>query len=135
MRQINKIVIHCADTPAGMDIGAEEIRRWHTDPRPNGNGWSDIGYHWVIRRDGTVEPGRPEEDPGAHVAGHNADSIGVCVVGGKDGFNFTRRQMAALEAKVIDLTSQHPGAKVVGHTDLDPRKPCPNFDVIEWWQE
>ena len=49
------VVIHCADTPEDMDIGAEKIREWHTKER----GWDDIGYHWVIRRDGTLDPGRP----------------------------------------------------------------------------
>lgn len=129
MRGINKIVIHCADTPSNMDIGAAEIRIWHV----NDNGWSDIGYHWVIRRNGQVEEGRPEDQAGAHVRGHNSDSIGVCLVGGKGGFNFTRVQMAALEAKVIDLKAKYPDAEVLGHCDLDGSKTCPNFDVPQWW--
>lgn len=129
MRPIEAIVIHCADTPVGMDIGADTIREWHV----NGNGWRDIGYHYVIRRDGTVEKGRPVHEPGAHVAGHNARSIGICLVGGKPGANFTRWQWAALEALVMDLTRQYPGVTVTGHRDHDSRKTCPTFDVAAWW--
>lgn len=131
MRPIEKIVIHCADTPADMDIGAAEIRKWHVD----GNGWRDIGYHYVIRRDGKVELGRPVSEPGAHVSGHNSRSIGICLVGGKPRANFTRQQFAALEALVIDLTRKHPQAVVKGHTDLDPSKPCPMFDAAQWWNQ
>lgn len=129
MRPIERIVVHCADTPKGMDIGADEIRRWHVED----NGWRDIGYHWIVRRDGTVEAGRPEEEPGAHVAGHNSRTIGICLIGGKGGFNFTRQQLAALEAKVIDLAREYPQAQVCGHTDLDSSKPCPQFDAGAWW--
>ena len=73
------IVIHCADTYETMDIGAEDIRKWHVEER----GWSDIGYHKVIRRDGTVETGRDIDVSGAHAAGFNSVSIGVCLVGGR----------------------------------------------------
>ena len=65
------VVIHCADTPEDMDIGAEKIREWHTKER----GWDDIGYHWVIRRDGTLDPGRPLEMQGAHAVAVNGSSV------------------------------------------------------------
>ncbi|MBE0454843.1 MAG: N-acetylmuramoyl-L-alanine amidase [Roseovarius sp.] len=133
MRGITAIVIHCADTPAQMDIGAAEIRAWHTDPPPRGNGWRDIGYHWVIRRDGTVEQGRDESVAGAHVAGHNTHSIGICLVGGKHGADYTRKQWAALDALVQHITGRYPGAKVIGHRDLDQGKQCPQFDAAAWW--
>ena len=83
MRQIDHIIVHCSYTPPSMDIGAETIREWHTLPKPKGRGWSDIGYHWVIRRNGTVEAGRSEERAGAHAKGYNQDSIGICLIGGK----------------------------------------------------
>ena len=80
------IIVHCADTLATMDIGVEEIRRWHVEER----GWDDIGYANVIRRDGTIELGRDldgdgdvADEIGAHAAGFNAQSIGVCLVGGR----------------------------------------------------
>lgn len=137
MRPIDKIIIHCSDTPPAMDIGADEIRRWHTDPQPKGNGWSDIGYHYVIRRGGDVEPGRPELVSGAHTRGHNKSSIGVCVVGGrgKDGsaeVNFTHPQWAALYDLVERLTRKYPDAEVYGHNDFSS-KACPSFNAQEWW--
>lgn len=124
MRPINSFVVHCADTPASMDIGAAEITDWHTQ-----RGWSDIGYHFVIRRDGTVEEGREIERPGAHVRGHNSDTIGICLVGGKGGFNFTIAQIDALRILKIQLEQRFGSKPWVGHTDLDSGKTCPNFDV------
>ena len=129
MRAINQIVIHCSDTPPGMDIGVEEIRRWHVDE----NGWADIGYHHVIRRSGQIEPGRPVDKAGAHAAGHNATSIGICLVGGKHGSNFTRQQMRTLDDLVQSLTALYPDAAVCGHNDLTSAKSCPQFNVRAWW--
>lgn len=129
---INKIVIHCADTFADMDIGAKEIDQWHRQ-----RGWSQIGYHYVIRRSGEIEKGRPESTPGAHVAGHNTGSIGICLVGGKargreNPCNFTRQQWSALENLVRILTLEYPQVEVLGHTDLDAGKSCPTFNVKAW---
>lgn len=139
MRKITKIIIHCSATPPDMDIGAEEIRRWHTE----GNGWSDIGYHYVIRRDGTVEPGRPVAKQGAHCAARNGNvaSIGICMVGGvkRDGKrlvvedNFTRPQWLALRKLVRELQGEFPAIDtILGHRDLDPGKACPSFSVRDW---
>ena len=125
MRLIDTIVAHCADTPADMDIGVEAIRRWHVDERH----WDDVGYHYVIRRNGDIEPGRPLEVPGAHVKGHNAHSIGICLVGGKGGFNFTIAQVRAARILIRGLLIEFPHAAVCGHRDLDPNKTCPNFDA------
>jgi len=91
------IVIHCAATKPSMDVGVDTIRDWHV----NGNGWRDIGYHLVIRRDGSVEKGRDINDSGAHAAGYNSKSIGLCLVGGmaEDNSaenNFTAEQWTSL---------------------------------------
>lgn len=126
---IEKIVIHCADTPASMDIGVDEIQRWHLD-----RGWADIGYHYVIRRDGEIEIGRPESIQGAHVRGHNRNSLGICLVGGKGGFNFTARQMEALKELVARLRDKYSVAEIYGHRDLDSGKECPSFDVGEYFE-
>jgi len=140
MRNITKIVIHCAYTRPDMDVGAAEIRRWHVDPPPKGNGWADIGYHFVIRRDGTLEIGRPLARAGAHVTNHNANSIGICLVGGmrQDGrgaeSNYTQKQWDALEGLVKDLVQRFPNARVLGHSDLANRA-CPVFDVAAWWAD
>lgn len=129
MRAINKIIIHCSYTKPDMDIGVAEIRDWHV----NDNGWSDIGYHHVIRRDGTIEPGRDEARSGAHCKGHNHDSIGVCLVGGmsEDGkpeCNYTLRQWRALDELIYDIQTRYPSATVHGHNEFS-EKPCPVFNA------
>ena len=136
MRTINLLIVHCSATKPFMDIGAVEIRKWHTDPKPKGNGWRDIGYHFVIRRDGTVEDGRPIDQVGAHVAGHNSDSIGICLVGGVDdagvpAANFTPEQWKALEALLRVLRAKFPKSTIHGHNEY-AAKACPSFDVNEW---
>jgi len=140
MRDIDLIVIHCSATKPDMDIGADTIRVWHTDPKPAGRGWSDIGYHYVIRRNGDVERGRPVEKSGAHVKGHNSNSIGVCLVGGIDEAgkaesNFTEAQWKALSTLIAQLEGEYPEADVKGHRELDPGKACPSFDVQAWLDE
>lgn len=151
MRQINAIVVHGAWTKPGLDIGVETIRKWHTDPKEQGGrGWSDVGYHFVIRRDGTQELGRPIEKPGAHVAGHNEDSLGICLVGGREDetpdtaglpeeikqeilweFNYTREQISSLIVLVDSLRDLYGRrVKVLGHRDYPGVvKRCPGFDV------
>lgn len=134
MRSIDLIAIHCSATPPSMNIGAAEIRRWHVEER----GWSDIGYHRVITRDGVVEPGRPVEKAGAHIAGHNIRSIGICIIGGinqdgKPDCNFTAAQWACLERVVREFKTLYPDAVVDGHRTFDAGKACPTFDVPAWW--
>jgi len=124
------IVVHCSDTSPTMEgIDAAEIRRWHT-----AKGWTDIGYHYVIKRDGVREPGRPLHVWGAHVEGMNAVSVGICMVGGRHGeFDFNRKQLDMLDVTLLELTQEYPNAIVLGHRDLDARKTCPGFNVQEYW--
>jgi len=135
MRTIDTIIIHAAATPPSMDIGAKEIDRWHRDPPRL---WSRIGYHYVIRRNGLVEDGRPLSVPGAHAAGHNDHSIGICLVGGlseekrEPENNFTEEQFTALSILLEDLTDDFSELKIIGHRDVNPHKDCPCFDVAEW---
>lgn len=137
MRDIEQIVIHCSATRPTLDIGADEIRRWHTEER----GWTDIGYHFVCRRDGTIEEGRPLERPGAHVKGFNASSIGICWVGGmapsgQAEDNRTGDQSLALFKKIKELKRQFPEAEVLGHRDFpNVTKACPCFDVRDWYTD
>lgn len=134
MRPIKYIAVHYSATPAGMDIGRDDIDRWHKD-----RGWKMIGYHYVVRLDGTVESGRPLEMVGAHVKGYNAESIGICVVGepndtGNYGVTFTDRQWSALERLVTKLEKLYDGAVVLGHRDFEgATTQCPGFDVKSWW--
>lgn len=133
--QINMIVVHCSATPAHMDIGKDEINKWHT-----AQGWIGIGYHYVIRRDGSIDLGRPLARPGAHVEGHNKYSIGVCLVGGVDKGgptgkpedNFTPMQKATLLVLLYQLRNLFPDTRICGHRDLQPKKACPSFDVGRW---
>lgn len=129
MRRITEIIVHCAATKPSMDIGVREIDEWH-----RARGWMCIGYHYVIRRDGTVQKGRPEDMQGAHCSGHNKNSIGVCLVGGIDDAgqpddNFTLAQRSALQAVLEDLTSRCPEALIYPHRYFNKAKACPSFDV------
>jgi N-acetylmuramoyl-L-alanine amidase len=129
MREINKIIIHCADTPEGRDVKTEEIKRWHTEER----GWSDIGYHWVIELDGSVHQGRDESISGAHCRGHNADSIGICYVGGSDADGNpkdtrTEDQKRSMDKLINELLDRYSDAVVYGHRDFS-EKACPSFDA------
>jgi N-acetylmuramoyl-L-alanine amidase len=127
------IAIHCSATQPKQDIGAETIREWHL-----ANGWRDIGYNYVIRRNGALEYGREESEAGAHVEWYNSVALGICLVGGIDASgkpenNFTQEQFAALKALLIYLKQKYPTAKIQGHRDF-PRvaKACPSFDVKSW---
>ncbi len=135
MRNINLGVIHCADTPSTMDIGAKEIDEWH-----RAKGWSAIGYHFVIQRDGSIDKGRDLDNDndvfdeiGAHAKGYNRNSIGVCLVGGMGGFNFTSKQMDTLSVLIDDVNHMYPDIEWLGHCDLPGvDKKCPQFDVKAW---
>ena len=136
MRDITHLIVHCADTYARMDVDAEWIRRIRVDE----NGWSDNGYHFVIKRDGTLETGRPIDKAGAHAKGMNSKSIAVCLIGGRsddDGpeDNFTEAQRETLAQLVIDTKELYEGVEVIGHYDVpDSGKTCPNFNVEEFME-
>lgn len=129
------LVVHCAATKPSADIGAADIDRWHRK-----QGWACIGYHFVIRRDGTVEEGRELDVIGAHVSGHNENSVGICLAGGvseKDvnvaENNFTPAQFASLKKLLADLRAKYPKAVIQGHRDFPGvAKACPSFDAKGW---
>ena len=140
MRKIDEIIIHCTVTrPDWMDgrptsDKVAEVRRWHVED----NGWSDIGYHFLIDRDGTVVKGRPVEKAGAHTKGCNANSVGIALFGGHgasatDQFedHFTDWQAIALRALITNLEQGHPITKVSGHNQY-ANKGCPGFKVGDW---
>ncbi len=134
MRNINKIIIHCADTPEGRDDRAADIKRWHL-----ARGFNDIGYHYVIDLDGTIEPGRPIETAGAHCTGHNENSIGICYIGGADKERKpkdtrTDAQKASLLLLLKYLRAKYPEAKIYGHRDF-ANKACPCFDAREEYKD
>lgn len=133
MRPITALVVHCSATPAGKPFRAADIDRWHRE-----KGWDGIGYHFVIPLDGSVEPGRPLEEIGSHVQGHNRDTIGICLIGGVDSTGkpaatFNERQYDALELQLRGLRARFPAAKILGHRDFpNVKKACPSFDVRAW---
>lgn len=130
------VIVHCSDTPSTMDVDAAMIDQWHRE-----RGWTAIGYAFVIRRDGVIEKGRDldndgdaTDEIGAHAAGFNKRSIGICLVGGMPGFNFTKKQMNSLRFLIDQLLIDFPGSDVLGHRDLpDVTKECPCFDVAHWY--
>ena len=130
-RHINEIIIHCTDTEEGRDYTVDDVRRWHKE-----RGWSDVGYHYLIYRNGSVVAGRDVDLIGAHCSGHNSYSIGVCYVGGrgKDGKcrdTRTLQQRAAMSNLLIELRLRYPQAVIVGHSFWDHKKQCPCFDAAK----
>lgn len=129
MRKINEIIVHCAATPEGKNFKAADIDRWHRERK-----MKCIGYHYVVDLDGTVEPGRPESEIGAHCLGHNQYSIGVCYVGGLAADGKTPKdtrtavQKEALLALLKKLRAKYPKASIHGHRDF-AAKACPSFDA------
>ena len=133
MRSITLIIVHCSANKAGSALRMADIDRYHRSL-----GWKCCGYHYVIPTDGSIEIGRPEEMVGAHCVNHNKYSIGVCYIGGlaADGITpadtRTEAQKVALQKLLADLKLRYPKALVLGHYELDYRKPhCPGFDAAE----
>lgn len=142
MRTITEAIIHTTATrPNWMATRSvadkvQEIRRWHVD----GNGWSDIGYHYVIDRGGAIGTGRPLERVGAHVKGRNKQSIGIALVGGHGGSetdkfedHYTDAQEAALRGLIGELKSRFGDLAVTGHNQY-AAKACPCFYVPTWFE-
>ena len=138
-RTITELIVHCSATPEGVDYTVDDIRKWHKQ-----QGWSDIGYHYVVYRNGLIVDGRDVDLIGAHClkGGHNTHSIGICYVGGVDKDDVkkskdtrTHEQRAALKAILIDLKRLYPNAKIYGHRDFDKGKDCPSFDARTEYSE
>ena len=135
MRSIDKIILHCSANGPNSTIGAKEIREYHMRPvAQGGRGWSDIGYHYVIRRDGTLDVGRDIAKAGAHCTGLNAHSVGICLVGGvkADGKtpedNFLPEQFDTLAKLLRNMRLRFPNASIHGHNEF-AQKACPVFNV------
>ena len=120
------VVIHCSAVKPDQMSSVAQIDSWHRD-----RGFKfGVGYHYVIRRDGSIETGRPEWMVGAHCLNHNKYSIGVCYEGGLDARGQpadtrTAAQKATLRQLLTDLHRRYPRAVIVGHHDLNPQKECP----------
>jgi len=143
VRLISEIIVHCTATqPKWMDDHSTrdkvaEVRQWHMRDR----GWKDIGYHFLIDRDGTLALGRPVDQVGAHTQGHNTGTIGVSLFGGfgsaatdKFSDNFTPEQDKALRALIAKLCNTYKVTKVSGHNEY-ASKACPGFNVMKWFKK
>ena len=130
-RYINEIIVHCSATAEGKDFTIDDIKRWHL-----ARGFSDIGYHYIIYRDGSIHTGRDESVIGAHCKGHNSNSIGVCYIGGvaTDGKTpkdtRTEAQKISLLKLLSELKKKYPKAKVYPHYKF-AAKACPSFNAEE----
>ena len=140
MRSINLLVVHCSAVRPYETSSAAEIDERHKRRKTHGIPWKGIGYHFVVRRDGTIEKGRPVSEKGAHVVGHNKYSIGICYEGGKDNSGKdvdtrTPEQKKALRELLETLHGQFPRAVIVGHRDLAPDRKCPCFDAVTEYRD
>ena len=131
MRTITLVVLHCSAVRPDQTSSAAQIDTWH---RQRGFHLG-IGYHYVVRRNGQIELGRPEFLIGAHCVNHNAHSIGVCYEGGlnargQPADTRTPEQKSALWALLKDLHRRYPQALIVGHHDLNPHKACPCIENV-----
>ncbi len=130
-RYINEIIVHCSATAEGKDFTVADIKKWHL-----ARGFSDVGYHYVIYRDGSINKGRDESKIGAHCTGHNSYSIGVCYIGGcaADGKTpkdtRTDAQKKALLELLRELKKKYPKASIHSHRDY-ANKACPSFDATK----
>jgi len=130
MRKIDEIIVHCTATPEGRAVTVADVTRWH-----KARGFRTIGYHYLVYLDGSVHPGRPLAEAGAHCTGHNARSVGVCYVGGCDKNmrpkdTRTPAQRTALRKLVAELKLRFPDASIHGHREF-AAKACPSFDIVE----
>lgn len=129
MKEVLYIVVHCSSTRPEQNWTVDDIDRCH-----RAQGWAMVGYHWVIKQDGTIQQGREEKYAGSHVKHYNEHAIGVCYIGGKDAKGRTAdtrtpEQKAALWFLLKDLKESYPQAKIVGHRDFpNVYKDCPCLD-------
>lgn len=122
-KAIRYLVIHHS---ASHDVSAETIHQWHLN-----KGWSGIGYHYVVRQNGTIEKGRDEQYQGAHAVPVNSQSIGICCTGDFTKEKMSEAQKNALIKLLKELKSRYPLAAVTRHKDVD-KTACPgNIPFIE----
>ncbi len=124
------VVLHCSDTPDYPEgdpsfdrFGAEDVTRWHKE-----RGFRTIGYHYVVRRSGVVEKGRPENEVGAHCLSRNKGSLGVCYVGRAKP---TAAQLRAIQRLYYDFKERF-GIQAddwKGHYEFNPAKTCPGIPM------
>jgi N-acetylmuramoyl-L-alanine amidase len=134
MRSINEIIIHCSATREEQQVSVDTIRDWHL-----AKGWNDIGYHFYIDLDGTINKGRDIDKMGAHCKGHNRNSIGICYCGGVEADGKTPKDTRTQEQKdsllhvLKTLKAMYPEAVIYSHSEF-AAKACPSFDATEEYE-
>lgn len=129
MRKITEIIVHCTSTMANPNVHVDVVNEWHKN-----RGFDCIGYHYLINTRGQIEIGRPLEMIGAHCRGHNANSIGICYVGGcdYDGRHMdtrTKEQKESMRILIDFLRAVYGKIPVHGHNYYNKQKDCPCFDA------
>jgi N-acetylmuramoyl-L-alanine amidase len=126
MRKIDKIIIHCSASDRVTHDNVETIRNWHVFDR----GFSDIGYHYIITKNGQVNAGRDIHVQGAHCKGQNSKSIGICLTGEK---YFSEQQFSSLRIVIRELLDEFglDPIDVYPHNHFNKGKSCPNFNIYE----
>ncbi len=134
MRLVNEIIVHCSATREGQQVTVDTIRDWHL-----AKGWNDIGYHFYIDLDGTINKGRDIDKMGAHCKGHNRNSIGICYCGGVEADGKTPKDTRTQEQKdsllnvLKTLKAMYPEAVIYSHSEF-AAKACPSFDATEEYE-
>ena len=134
-RNISLIVLHCSATRVNQNFTIEQLEACH-----KARGFQSVGYHYYITKDGTLYPGRPESQMGAHAKGFNAHSIGICYEGGLDvkgnpKDTRTPAQKRSLLSLLHDLKRKYPRALIMGHNTFTPQKSCPCFDAATEYKD
>lgn len=168
-RPVELLIWHCSATTVTMDVTPEDIYLWHTDPKPlgngefkwfgkilklselpkeirenqyrRGNGWSDIGYHYILDPSGKIWQGRTESRVGSHTQGYNSRSLGACWIGGSkrtdvglvEEDNRTQEQLVKMRNFDIRMIQKYPHIKLAGHRQFTDKKYCPSFDPVDWF--
>ncbi|CAM3780662.1 hypothetical protein LIHA111178_08195 [Litorimonas haliclonae] len=133
-RPIHTIIVHSSATKANRKVSKADLHQWHVVEQ----GWTDVGYHGFIHRDGSFESLRPVDRNGAHASGHNTNTLGIMMVGGLSEShgpeaNFTKAQFSTLRKVLEEQLVHYPSAKIIGHRDTKATA-CPSFDVKYWWE-
>ena len=134
MRLVKEIIIHCSATREDQQVSVDTIRDWHL-----AKGWNDIGYHFYVDLDGTINKGRDIDKMGAHCKGHNRNSIGICYCGGVEADGKTPKDTRTQEQKdsllnvLKTLKAMYPEAVIYSHNEF-ANKACPSFDATEEYE-
>ena len=133
MRKIKQIILHVSDSPDDRDIGFKEINQWHRERGFMSPSNISCGYHYIIRKDGTIEKGRPDSEVGAHCYGQNKTSIGVVWVGRNKLSLEQNNKLIRTLRYLINKYKLNPD-DIKGHHEYEDGKTCPNLNMasIRW---